>query len=66
MGIFNLFKPAPKIKEIKDEEVVKKKYFYWRMRTFYSIYIGYAFFYFTRKTFKAVSPILVTDLRLIV
>ena len=48
--------PAPLVDEIKDEGLVKKKYKYWRLRTFYGMYIGYAFYYFTRKSFTFAIP----------
>ncbi len=47
----NFLKPAPFRKEIQDPEVVKKSYRYWRFRIFYGMYIGYALYYFTRKSF---------------
>ena len=48
-----------------SSEIAKKtraKYRYWRTRIFYSIYIGYALFYFTRKSFAAIKPVLINDL----
>lgn len=57
-----LFDPAPHIEEIKDESVVKKTYQYWRIRTFYSMFIGYAFYYFTRKSFTFAMPAMILDL----
>lgn len=62
MGIFNFFKHAPFVEPIKDEERVKKEYKYWRLRIFYSMYIGYAFFYLTRKSFTFVMPAMIADL----
>ena len=56
MSIFDIFKPPPHIKEIKDEKVVNKNYKYWRIRTFYSMYAGYAFYYFSRKSFTFAMP----------
>ena len=35
---------------------------YWRFRIFYATYIGYAVFYFTRKSFSFATPHLVQDL----
>lgn len=58
MRIFNLFKPAPNQTEITDQEKVKSLYRYWRIRTFYSMYVGYALFYFSRKTFTVIKPVL--------
>lgn len=62
MSFFDLFKPAPYKEEIADEEVVKKKYKYWRMRIFYGMYVGYIFYYFTRKSFTFAMPSLIQDL----
>jgi OPA family sugar phosphate sensor protein UhpC-like MFS transporter len=58
----NIFKPAIHIKEIEDTKVVKRKFNYWRIRTFYSMYIGYAMFYFSRKSFVFAMPALINDL----
>jgi len=57
-----LFRPAPHLDEIQDPAELKSKYRYWRVRTFYSMFIGYAFFYFTRKSFTFAMPILIRDL----
>lgn len=58
----NIFKPAIHIKEIEDTKVVKKKFNYWRIRTFYGMYVGYAMFYFSRKSFIFAMPALINDL----
>ena len=54
------------VKEVESKketvQAVKKCYRYWRIRIFYSIYIGYALFYFTRKSFTFIMPALVTEL----
>ncbi len=60
--LLNLFKPAPYIKEIEDPEVVSKTYNYWRLRILYSTFIGYALYYFTRKSFTFAMPGLIEDL----
>jgi OPA family sugar phosphate sensor protein UhpC-like MFS transporter len=54
--VFNFLKPDLLLEEIQDDEQVKKKYKYWRFRTFYGMYIGYAFYYFTRKSFTFAIP----------
>ena len=54
--MFNLLQPAPIAEEIQDPVLVKKKYKYWRLRTFYGMYIGYAFYYFSRKSFTFAIP----------
>jgi OPA family sugar phosphate sensor protein UhpC-like MFS transporter len=56
MSLLDIFKPVPYAEEIQDKEIVKKKYKYWRLRTFYGMYIGYAFYYFTRKSFAFAMP----------
>ncbi len=56
MALLDLFHPAPYQEEIQDAEVVKKHYKYWRFRIFYSMWLGYAFFYFTRKSFTFALP----------
>ncbi|HSX13220.1 MAG TPA: MFS transporter [Chlamydiales bacterium] len=63
-SILQLFKPAPSIPEIQDPGVVNKSYKYWRIRTFYAMYIGYAFYYFTRKSFTFAMPALQLELGL--
>ena len=54
--MFNFLQPAPIVEEIQDPVLVKKKYKYWRLRTFYGMYIGYAFYYFSRKSFTFAIP----------
>ena len=62
MSVLDLLKPAPHIKEIDDEATVKKNYKYWRFRIFYGMYIGYIFYYFTRKSFTFAMPSMMKDL----
>ncbi len=50
-SLARLFEPAPHLAEIQDKEEIRKNYKYWRIRIFYSMYIGYVFYYFTRKSF---------------
>ncbi len=60
IGILNkIFKPAALKEEIQDQNLIAKKYKYWRIRIFYSMYIGYVFFYFARKSFTFIIPQLV-------
>jgi len=61
-SLLNFLKPAEHIKEIEDPSVVKKQYRYWRVRTFYSMFLGYIFFYFTRKSFTFAMPAMMVDL----
>ncbi len=46
-----LFRPAPHIPEITDQETINSEYKYWRIRILYSMFVGYALYYFTRKSF---------------
>lgn len=61
-SLLNKFKPALNIPEIQDQEVVKSDYKYWRIRILYSTLIGYALYYFTRKSFTFAMPGLIEDL----
>ena len=58
----SFLQPAPLIPEIKDQELIKSEYKYWRIRILYSMFIGYAFYYFTRKSFTFAMPGLIADL----
>lgn len=59
---FHYLKPAPYLPVTKNPEEIDKDYRYWRMRICYSIFFGYAFFYFTRKSFTSIMPFLSDDL----
>lgn len=61
-ALLNLFKPPKHTKQIDDQAVVKKEYKYWRIRIFYAMFIGYVFYYFTRKSFTFAMPALMQDL----
>ena len=60
--LLSFLQPAPHIAEIKDPEAVKADYKYWRIRILYSMFIGYAFYYFTRKSFTFAMPGMIQDL----
>jgi len=62
MSLFSLLKPAPFPEEIKDPKQIAQDYKYWRIRIFYSIYVGYVFYYFTRKSFTFAMPHLIDEL----
>lgn len=64
MSVLDIFRPAPLKEEIQDPSLVKKNYKYWRLRTFYGMYIGYALFYFTRKSFTFAMPAMQSELGL--
>ncbi|MEG0287569.1 MAG: MFS transporter [Victivallaceae bacterium] len=58
----NFLRPPKHREEIKDPAKVTQKYKYWRIRIFYSMFIGYIFYYFTRKSFTFAMPALINDL----
>lgn len=61
---FDFFKPAEHKQEIQDQKEIKRQYRYWRIRIFYAMYIGYVFYYFSRKSFTFAMPMMMTDLGL--
>ncbi|MCB1084470.1 MAG: MFS transporter family glucose-6-phosphate receptor UhpC [Chlamydiia bacterium] len=62
MSVLDTLKPDPPSEEVESPQEIKEKYRYWRIRVFYSMYIGYALFYFTRKSFTFAMPALIADL----
>lgn len=62
MPVLKFLKPAPYLNTIEDKAIVNRQYRYWRIRTFYAMYIGYALFYFTRKSFTFAMPALQSTL----
>jgi len=48
---------------LTDQEI-KNRYPYWRVRVFYSILVGYVFYYLTRKTISFAIPTMMIDLGL--
>ncbi len=62
MGLFDFLRASPNVPEIQDENAVKKNYRYWRFRIFIGMYVGYIFYYFTRKSYSCAMPALMTDL----
>jgi OPA family sugar phosphate sensor protein UhpC-like MFS transporter len=49
---------------LKDTKQVDALYKYWRFHIMFSMYIGYAMFYFTRKSFNYAMPAMIADLGL--
>ncbi|MBM3198855.1 MAG: MFS transporter, partial [Chlamydiae bacterium] len=62
--LLKLFKSAPFLPEITDNEEVKAKYKYWRIRIMYSMFTGYVLYYLTRKSFTFAMPGIVEELHL--
>lgn len=48
--------PARHIKQIADYSLALRLYRHWRVRVFYSTYIGYAFYYVTRRSLSILFP----------
>ena len=61
LRIFRTLVDAP---AIKDPAEVDKTYKYWRVHIMLMMYVGYASFYFTRKSFNFSMPVMITDLGL--
>ncbi len=60
-SIMNFFKEPP-IKEVTgNEEEIKKNYAHWRLRIFYSCFIGYTVFYLCKKNIALALPGLSTE-----
>ena len=62
MSLLDFLKPAVDAPALTDSEEIKKKYSYWRWRIFLGMYVGYAFYYFTRKSFTFAMPAMMQDL----
>lgn len=54
--LFSFFKEPPAIEVIQDEAKVKKDYAHWRLRIFYSCFIGYVVFYLCKRTLAVAAP----------
>ncbi|MCL1123262.1 MFS transporter [Shewanella surugensis] len=62
--MFNFLKAAPIKPTMTSSEKVDTDYKFWRLHLMFTMYIGYAVFYFTRKSFNFVMPAMVADLGL--
>ncbi|QTF10498.1 MFS transporter [Brenneria izadpanahii] len=61
--MFGFLKIPPSIPPLTDRQAIDDTYRYWRRHILISIYLGYALFYFTRKSFSAAVPdILANDI----
>lgn len=59
--IVNWFKPLPDAQPLTDEQEIKKLYRSWRIKMFFSMYFGYALYYFTRKNLDIIKPTLIEN-----
>ena len=57
----NFFKEPPIKEEIGDKEKVDSMYSHWRMRIFYSCFIGYTIFYLCKKNIAVALPGISTE-----
>jgi len=48
-------------KRIQDPFLIRRLYRHWRVRIFYAMYIGYALYYFSRKSLACVAPTLIAE-----
>lgn len=55
-SIVKFFKEPSSIEPIQDEEKIKKDYSHWRVRMFYSCFIGYTTFYLCKKNLAVALP----------
>lgn len=60
-SLFGFFKEPPEKEIMKDETLIKKTYTHWRMRIFYSCFIGYTVFYLCKKNIAVALPGLSAD-----
>ena len=61
MILIDIFKTSSKAERIEGKLEIDSTYRYWRYHTLLNIYIGYAGFYFARKSINYVMPELMTD-----
>ena len=59
--ILDWFKPLPDATPLTDEKEIKRLYRSWRIKMFFSMYFGYALFYFTRKNLDIIKPVLINN-----
>jgi MFS transporter, OPA family, sugar phosphate sensor protein UhpC len=63
-SILSKLKQPVSLPERQDQARIEIDYKYWRIRIFYSMYIGYAVYYFTRKSFTFAIPNISAELSL--
>ncbi len=60
--MFGIFKSVPAQQEIINSDTIDRHYKYWRLHIMITMFVGYATFYFTRKSFTFAMPAMITDL----
>lgn len=58
----DFLKPAAYQPVVKNAAEIRQDYRYWRIRICYSVFLGYAVYYFTRKSFTSAMLFMVDDL----
>ena len=61
---FAFLKAQPAIAPLKDPDQIRKTYSYWRTRSLYSTFVGYAIYYICRKNLSAATPAMIAELGL--
>lgn len=59
--MFQFLKAPASVPLITDKQEVDARYRYWRRHILLTIWLGYALFYFTRKSFNAAVPEIITS-----
>lgn len=62
--MFGFFKNAQALPLIEDKKQIDRTYKYWRVHMLIGMYVGYTFFYFTRKSFNFAMPAMLDELAL--
>lgn len=62
--MFGLFQSPSYNQAPLSKDQVDERYRYWRLHIMLGMYLGYAGFYFTRKTFNYAAPAMIADLGL--
>lgn len=60
--LYRHLKATPPIEKIQDKSEVDRLYKHWRIKVMYSLFIGYALFYFCRKNISIALPALSSEL----
>ena len=60
--MIGFLKEVPKAPAMSAASEIDRTYRYWRIHIMFTMYVGYAVFYFTRKSFNFVVPELIVDL----
>jgi OPA family sugar phosphate sensor protein UhpC-like MFS transporter len=60
--VTSFFEPAAHLPVTQNSDDVASSYKFWRFRILYSMFVGYALYYFTRKSFSLAMPGIITDL----